>query len=402
MSVRTRQTKAGPVYDALYRVGGKHSKQMCKTFDRKVDARDFLARMKNEQAENRLGINVVGRFEDMTLEHEARFWLEQMQVQISAGWMKRASGIIDKSLVPKYGHLTLDKFTVPFVRRMQGELKSVNLRDSKRSLSNASVNRITEVLCAILNYAVKARRIPFNPAKGYMKLPDDRAEMSYWEVDEVKDFLRFVSEKYPLGSPDRWVYAALLVALNCGLRAGELWGLMPGDIRDETLYIKRQWLENEKRFDLVKGKRNRKAKDRQPYRHTVLHRQVKAELLGVVAQRNVRTDQTIFYGEDGKPRGHVSFVDRFHRLVKAWGGRRIRFHDLRHTAITLWVHAGINLRVIQEMAGHENISTTMGYVHMVGRSVNRVSHLHLVSENSSPKLLSKSAESDDAIRTGSD
>lgn len=169
---------------------------------------------------------------------------------------------------------------------------------------------------------------------------------------------------------------------------------MPQDVKEETLYIKRQWKEIDKRFDLPKGKRNRKAKDRLPYRHTVLHQVVRDELLEIVRQRNVKPDQTIFYGNNGNPRGHASFGNRFERLLKEWGGRKIRFHDLRHTAITLWVHAGINLRVIQEMAGHENITTTMGYVHMVGGSVNRVSRHHLISDQSELKVIEQKIDDD--------
>ncbi|MGE4133305.1 MAG: tyrosine-type recombinase/integrase [Bdellovibrionales bacterium] len=394
MSIRTRQTKDGIIYDARYRLPGS-LKHVSKRFSRKSDAREFLAKIQGEQLENRHGFASTGRFEDMTLNDEAQFWLEQMRVQLSDGWMRRASGIISKDLVPRYGHLTLDRFTIPFIRRMQGELKESGSRLKNKELANASVNRITEVLCAILNYSAKTRRIPFNPAKGYVKLPDDRMEIGYWEGGEVQDFLLYLSERFPKGHDERWVYVAMLVALNCGLRAGELWGLMPGDIKEETLYIKRQWLELEKRFDLPKGKRNRKAKDRLPYRHTVLHKMVREELLAIVAQRQVRSDQTIFYGESGNPRGHRSFAHRFDRMVKDWGGKRIRFHDLRHTAITLWVHAGVNLKVIQEMAGHENVLTTMGYVHMVGGSVNRVSSLHLVSEKSEPRLLSNTVGKDD-------
>jgi integrase len=344
-----------------------------------------LAKKTNDILEDRLGISAQGSFEGTSLEVEARFWLEQMQVELSRGWHRRATDIIEKKLIPKYGHLSPDKFTIPYVRRMQGELRLEGT--FKAELSNSTVNRYTEVLCAILNYSTKTRRIPFNPAKGYSKLPDDRSEMSYWEPHEVKDFLTFVSKKYPRGHEDRWTYVVYLVALNCGLRAGELWGLMPGDIKEETLYIKRQWYELEKRFDLIKGKRNRKAKDRVPYRHTALHATVRNELLALIESRKVRTDETIFYGEDRNPRGHRSFVHRFERLMKEWGGKRIRFHDMRHTAITLWVHAGINLRVIQEMAGHENITTTMGYVHMVGGSVNKVSRTHVVSEHSELLLL---------------
>lgn len=405
MSIEARKTKNGTVYDVRYRVTG-NSEQRCKTFNRMSDARDFSAIKTNELMQQRLGISNIARFDGTTLREEALFWLEQKEVELSGNWYGRASAIIHKTLLPKYGHLTPDKFTISFIRKLQSELKSgaTQKRGVKR-YKNATINRMTEVICAILNYSAKTRRIPFNPASGYEKLPDDKVEMSYWETDEVKSFLKFVGEKYPKGHEDRWVYVVMLVALNCGLRAGEIWGLQPGDIKEQSLFIKRQWSETQKKFDLPKGKRNRKAKDRLPYRHVVLHQMVKAELLDVIKHREVKSDETIFYGTNRQPRGHVSFRHRFNRLVRDWRGKRIRFHDLRHTAITLWVHAGINLRVIQEMAGHESITTTMGYVHMVGGSVQRVSQFHLVNEAEVPQGMPEETrllpESFDEMRMGS-
>ncbi len=388
MSIEVRKTKNGVAYHVRYRPAGKHSNHVAKSFKKMSEAREFQAIVTKEIANSRLGYSTTLSFEKTTIAEEANFWLEQMKIELSAGWHKRASNLISQILIPKYGHLSPDKFNVAFIRRIQAELKNTKLRNrASRVLSNSSVNRFTEVLCAILNYSAKTQRIPVNPAKGYSKLPDERIEISYWQPEEVKDFLGYTSKKYPKGHEERWVYAALLVALNCGMRAGELWALMPEDIKEETLYIKRQWREIEKRFDLPKGKRNRKAKDRLPYRHTVLHPFVRNELLEIIRQREVRPSQTIFYGEEGQPRGHRSFAHRFERLIKAWGGRRIRFHDLRHTAITLWVHAGINLKVIQDMAGHESISTTMGYIHMVGGSVNKISRFHLVAEDRDLKMI---------------
>ena len=42
-----------------------------------------------------------------------------------------------------------------------------------------------------------------------------------------------------------------------------------------------------------------------------------------------------------------------------------RFHDLRHTAITRMVEKGIPLPVVQEIAGHTKIETTMRYNHTI-------------------------------------
>lgn len=66
-------------------------------------------------------------------------------------------------------------------------------------------------------------------------------------------------------------------------------------------------------------------------------------------------------------------ADRFERDVKSWEGRRIRFHDLRHTAATLMLSKGIDVKTVSEILGHEDISTTMRYVHLLGKRIKQVS-----------------------------
>ena len=56
-----------------------------------------------------------------------------------------------------------------------------------------------------------------------------------------------------------------------------------------------------------------------------------------------------------------------------WGKEpKIRFHDLRHTAITLMIAKNIDIKTVQSIAGHADITTTMGYIHLIHGSVNRV------------------------------
>jgi len=49
--------------------------------------------------------------------------------------------------------------------------------------------------------------------------------------------------------------------------------------------------------------------------------------------------------------------------------RRIRFHDMRHTAATLMLASGVQLNTVKEICGHASITTTMGYVHLLADSV---------------------------------
>lgn len=293
-------------------------------------------------------------------------------------------GILEKDLLPKYANWAIDRFNLDLISNLQIERKKVNRRMPGQLASNASVDRVTEVLCAILNYSAKKKRIPYNLVQGYEKLPDDAQEISFWEPEEAEDFLKYLSSLYPSDHSDRWVYTCLLTALNTGLRSCELWGLQPIDlVRGRPLvHVKRQWAKESQTFEMPKGKRNRKNRQTLPYRHVALSARLKAELEAIIEVRGVKPQQTIFYGANGLPRNHDGFVDRFERVIRKWGGRPIRFHDLRHTAITLWVHHGVNVKVVQQMAGHESLATTMKYVHLVGGSIEEVSKIFFVGGES--------------------
>ncbi len=56
----------------------------------------------------------------------------------------------------------------------------------------------------------------------------------------------------------------------------------------------------------------------------------------------------------------------FRELVKEAGLPPIRFHDLRHSAATMLLGMGVNIKVIQELLGHSDISITLGlYSHLL-------------------------------------
>jgi site-specific recombinase XerD len=53
-------------------------------------------------------------------------------------------------------------------------------------------------------------------------------------------------------------------------------------------------------------------------------------------------------------------------LVKSGLSRAMRFHDLRHTAATLLLASGVNVKVVSEMHGHADVSITLrGYAHVL-------------------------------------
>ena len=277
-----------------------------------------------------------------------------------------------------FGHLTLDQLTAARLTFYQRELKA-------RGQANATVNRKIEVILATLNHSVRHRRIPYNPTLGLKKLSSRAKEMSFWTIDQARDFLLFISNRYPKDSPKRWVFIVYLLALNTGLRAGEIWGLKPIDIDEETLFIRRQFNKLTQDFDILKGKAN--SRNGKLSRRVPCPEELKIELIDWIRKNNIGNHQTIFSNDKGSPIDHDNFRNRiFLKDLNSWDGTAIRFHDLRHTAITQMIANGIDIKTVQSIAGHEDIKTTMNYVHVVGSKIKEVSRTFSISQNVSKPL----------------
>jgi len=87
----------------------------------------------------------------------------------------------------------------------------------------------------------------------------------------------------------------------------------------------------------------------------------------------LKKEDLVFQTQVGSAISHGNFRIRYFQPdVLEAGANSIRFHDLRHTALTLMVESGINLKVVQSIAGHADIKTTMKYVHLLGNSIENV------------------------------
>jgi integrase len=343
---------------------GRGSKRLNRIFDKKADAERFLFDFVQELKEKALNPFKECSFEGRNFREEAEYWLNDGQLRFSQGHVIKARAVL-KELEPKFGDLSIEKFTPELLSRYQQSEKA-------KGLANNTVNRKTEIIMAILNCSTKHRRIPFSPAKGFQKLRSEAQEMSFWNESEALSFLASVESRYPSQHEKRWVYIAYLLALNSGLRAGELWGLKPIDLSQDgkSLWIRRQFNRVTRDFSPTKGKKAR---------YVPCPAFVTEELRKWIAKNGIRPDDTVFRTEQGKPICHDNFSDRqFHKDLKHWAGRTIRFHDLRHTATTLMISRGIDIKTVKEVCGHADISTTMNYVHLVGGSVERLSEIFII------------------------
>lgn len=373
MSIKKKTLPSGEVtWEIRIYENGRGSKRINRHFDRKSDAEVFLHQLKEEAKKRKL--NPLGQvtFSDQTFENEAKAWLDDGKLSFSFSHIKRMEGIF-KELFPKFGKLTLDRFTPELLSRYQKDEKS-------KGKANATVNRKSDTIVAILNYAVKQRRIPFNPSNGFKKLSKDHLETAFWDSKEARSFLNCMNELYPSGHSTRWIYVVYLLALNTAMRAGEIWGLQPFDLVEdgETIRVQRQFNRVTNDFGTTKGRKSRIV----PCPKTL-----RDEIQNLIATHDITSRQTIFRNENGNPICHDNFTDRqFAKDLKLWDGRKVRFHDLRHTAATLMIANHVDVKTVKEICGHADISTTMNYVYMISGNVNKVAQTFSIEPESKPKV----------------
>jgi len=360
MSIRKIKTTTGETkWEVREHENGRGSKRVTRRFDRKVDAEAFVQDFKNEMKAKEKDPFAGISLKDRTFKEEAEFWFNDGKLRFTESHIKRAQGIL-KTVIAEYGNYTMDKFTPELLTKIQQAEK-------QKQLSNSSVNRKTEVITAILNFSTKLRRIPYNPSVGFRKLKRETKEMQFWNQEEAVSFLSKMNELYPEGSKQRWIYVSYLMALNTSMRAGEIWGLQVHDIAVEgtSIWVRRQFNRVTHDFGPTKGKKAR---------HVPCSEDLLKELLQLIKTQKLKPTDTIFRNDKGLPVCHDNFSDRqFGKDVKAWGGKRIRFHDLRHTATTLMIANGIDLKTVKEICGHADIATTMNYVHLLSGSIANVS-----------------------------
>ena len=143
-------------------------------------------------------------------------------------------------------------------------------------------------------------------------------------------------------------YAILMIFLNCGIRRSELVGLNLSDVYEDRIRVIGKG--NKERVVYI-GSACRAAIDR----YLVERRQI------------VLSDNRALFGSRDKNRISVSAVHRLvkkHLLQAGLDASKLSAHKLRHTAATLMLQNGVDVKTVQEVLGHENLNTTQIYTHI--------------------------------------
>lgn len=216
----------------------------------------------------------------------------------------------------------------------------------KRKPKSATVViRSYGILAGILDSAVDDRRVLSNPARG-VNLPRKTKTPHIYLTHEQVHALATAS-KYP---------TLILVLAYCGVRWGEAVGLRVKDLD----MLRRRINVTENAVEV--GSKIEVGTPKNHKRRAVPFPQFLGDSLAKQCEGKNR-DALVFPGGDGRylrsARVHEDSQSWFGGAVKRSGIPRITPHDLRHTAASLAVSAGANVKAVQRMLGHSSAAMTL-------------------------------------------
>ena len=220
---------------------------------------------------------------------------------------------------------------------------------NKEGISARSQSRIISGIKAFYKYLILEDYLRVNPTeliespKIGMKLPDTLS------VSEIDSLISAIDLSHPQGERNR---AILEVLYSCGLRVSELTNLKLSNIRFKEGYVKVVGKGNKERFAPIGG---------------VAIKFLKIYLNEIRTHQDIKkgSEDIVFLNRRGKQLTRVMIFTIIKDLSTKIGmKKKISPHTFRHSFATHLIEGGADLRAIQEMLGHESITTTEIYTHL--------------------------------------
>ncbi|MGD0157925.1 MAG: tyrosine-type recombinase/integrase [Terracidiphilus sp.] len=305
--------------------------------------RSAQAHLNRKLAERDLGRNI--RSSRQTVGQYLDHWLDICaRPRLRAKSFRDYSGLLARYVRPHLGSRSFGELAPAEIQKLYSDLL-------KRKLSPRTICYTHAVLFSALRQAVRWKLLLANPAEDVHLPRQPRRRFTVFDVSQAKQFIAAISGHE---------YEALFaLALTTGMRPSEYLALTwtDFDLERGTVSVSKT-LERRRGgwcFEDTKRERSR--------RMIKLQNWVLA-LLRKLGERSKpvepKPEDLVFMSNSGGPVHESKFVGRhFKPLLRLAGLPNIRLYDLRHTAATLALSAGVSPKVVSEQLGHASVAFTL-------------------------------------------
>ena len=317
-------------------------KRRAKLFPRRKDADIYLVKVRSQVANG----TYLADTESVSVADAAQTWLEHCAVRCETG--RR----MERATLRDYGdkvrlHLCApeigigDKLLARLTRRHVNEFRDRLLRHGR---SEHLTRRALSVLKLILDHAIDNGQLFANVAQGVRVIKSSRVEQK--APVPSKAAIRALIE-----AADEDFKPHLIVSALGGLRASELRGLRWTDVDFEKGFLHIR--QRADAYNTIGEPKSRAGFRDIPAGPMVLNALRRWRL------RCPKSDLGLVFPA---PRGgvlqHTNTQSRFRKLQEQVGVK-LRWHDLRHFAVSLWIEQGFSIKEVMTFAGHSSIQMTM-------------------------------------------
>ena len=317
------------------RVRFDNGKTRSKTFATVREARAWTRRTLTEVADETFIPEANGK---LPLSEWAERYMEA-RVDFAPATRNRKVSDLKNWVLPEFGRRSLRSITQPDVKAWVSAMV-------RSGCNPGSVKLRYETLASLMRAAVDAELIRKSPCYRVALPRYEQEEMRLLTIGEIVDLSNAIDRRYR---------ALILLAGTGALRMGELAAL-----RGKRIDFNRGTIEVAENLILDNGRPEfGPLKTKASRRKVPLPRQTIAALEDHTEEFEIRREDLLFTSAQGKLLRSYQFRRRFfHPASELCGLAPLRPHDLRHSAISLWISSGANPKVVQTKAGHASIRVT--------------------------------------------
>ncbi len=257
--------------------------------------------------------------------------------------------------------------------------KSIQIQEYYNKLgktkSYSQIKKLHKLLKQFFIYAENEGYIIKNPCNN-ITIPNKQSKT---KSDNIEYFSEEEIEKLKAAFENNKFYNLILVALGTGLRQGELLALKWENVNLKDKYIEvKESVKKVYVFDSYGNKKLETIYQKPKSLSSIRKVDLPDKIIDILSNMNKNT-VFVFEDENGNPYSAKTLFGNWKKVLNDHNIPYKKFHSLRHTYATMLLTKGVDLKTVQDLMGHSDITITQIYLHVLPKTksdaVNRLNDL---------------------------
>lgn len=295
----------------------------------------------------------------ITMEQLLNAWIIDKELHLKKSTLLKYKTIITTHIVPEIGKVEVKELDTDIINKLLADKMKSGRKDGNKELSNSYVKTMSIIIASALDYAVTSGLR--DPLRGKIAKPSvPKAKIVVLSKEDQYNLEKNIS---PSNSTTE---LGIIIALNTGLRIGELCALRWSDVDmiNNIIHVKHSVIRVSAESSVNGNKKTKLIIDSPKSEHSIRDIPITQKLrhhlktcIPVDSKNYILSNSTIFLS----PR---TFEYPFHKVLEACDIDSFNFHILRHTFATRCIESNVDIKTLSEVMGHSNVNITLNnYVH---------------------------------------